>query len=438
MVLAELGWMAMGVVDTLIVGPLGAEAIGAVGLGTNVFFAVAVFGMGILLGLDTLVSQAFGAGRLDDARRWLIQGLHLSALLTVPLTALVWWGSTRVDRLGINPALVPLVGAYLRATAWSLGPLLVFSAIRRYLQATGRLGAILFALLSANLVNVAANWVLVYGHWGFPPLGVAGSGWATTLSRAYMALVLVGAAWRLGPERGGDRRAGGWRWRSLRPDPAWLRRLVGLGLPAAGHVTLEVGVFALATALVGRLDSASLAAHQIVLSVASVTFMVPYGLATAAAVRVGQAIGRGEPAAAARAGWAAIALGVGFMAGSGLAFWLVPRAIVTLFSTETAVVATGLALLRVAAGFQLFDGLQGVTAGALRGAGDTRTPMAAVLVAHWTIGLPVGALLAFRGGLGVTGLWIGLSTGLIVASLILIRAWVLQARTLRASPEPKT
>jgi MATE family multidrug resistance protein len=273
-------------------------------------------------------------------------------------------------------------------------------------------------------VNVAANWVLVFGRWGVPPMGVAGSGWATTFSRVYMMLVLAVAAWWL------DRRGGVGGGGRIGPDWAWIRRLVALGLPAAGHVTLEVGVFALATALVGRLDPASLAAHNIVLNVASVTFMVPLGLSSAGAVRVGQAIGRGAPADAARAGWAAIALGVGFMAASGLTFWLFPRAIVSLFSTETPVVATGLALLQVAAAFQLFDGLQGVTTGALRGAGDTRTSMAAMLTAHWFLGLPVGILLAFPGGLGAVGLWVGLSLGLMAAGLILVRAWTLKARSM--------
>jgi MATE family multidrug resistance protein len=426
-ILAEVGWIAMAVVDTLIVGPLGAEAIGAVGLGSNLFFAVAIFGVGMLLGLDTLVAQSFGAGNRDDARRWLGQGLFLALFLTVPLTALVWWVAGRLDRAGLNPAILSLVAPYLLATSWSLGPLLIFAAFRRYFQATGRVGVIVFALVSANLVNVVANWVLVFGHGGMPALGVAGSGWATTSSRVYMMLVLAVAAWWLDGRRGLH---DGGRW-PIGPDLARIRRLVALGLPAAGHVTLEVGVFALATALAGQIDPVALAAHNIVLNVACVTFMVPLGLSSAGAVRVGHAIGRGAPADAARAGWAAIALGAGFMATSGLTFWLIPCAIVTLFSTETGVVATGLALLQVAAGFQLFDGLQGVTTGALRGAGDTRTSMVAMLSAHWFLGLPVGYVLAFRAGLGVVGLWIGLSLGLVAAGLILIRAWTLKARALR-------
>ncbi len=303
--------------------------------------------------------------------------------------------------------------------------MLVFATLRRYLQAMGRVGPILFALIVANGVNGLANWILVFGHLGAPALGVEGSGWATTLARGVLALMLIGSVirheWR---HPTGLRRA------SLRPDPARIGRLVGLGFPAAVQVTLEVGVFALATTLVGRLGPIPLAAHQIVLNVASLTFMIPLGLASAAAVRVGHALGRGEPESAAHAGWTAILLGAGFMTISGLTFLLLPEAIMGRFTTDPAVVATGLSLLGIAACFQLFDGLQGVTTGALRGVGDTRTPMLCNLLAHWCLGLPVGTALAFVGGWGVLGLWVGLSLGLTAAGIILLRVWVLKARAM--------
>lgn len=430
-ILAELGWMAMGVVDTIIVGRLGPEAIGAVSVGGVFFFTVAVFGMGMLLGLDTLISQAFGAGRIDDCRGALGQGIYLGLALTAPLMAVVFAGAPVLGLAGVDPTVVRLAVPYIGATAWSLGPLLIYAACRRYLQAVGRVAPIVFALVSANLINVLANWVLVFGHWGAPALGVRGSGWATAVARGYMALVLVVTIlWddrRLDPKR---------RLAALRPDLGLLRRLLGLGFPAAVHVTLEVGVFAFATTLAGMLDPISLAAHQVVLSVASVTFMIPLGLSSSAAVRVGRAIGRGEPAAASRAGWMAIALGAGFMIVSGLTFLLIPRPILGAFTDEAGVIATGLGLLRIAAGFQLFDGLQGVTAGALRGRGDTHTPMVVNLLAHWALGLPVGYLLAFRAGLGVHGLWIGLSIGLGAAGLGLVLVWWSKSRAEGNLPVP--
>ncbi|SIO56931.1 multidrug resistance protein, MATE family [Singulisphaera sp. GP187] len=431
-ILAELGWMAMGIVDTMIVGRLGAEAIGAVSIGGTFFLTVAVFGMGMLLGLDTLIAQAFGAGRLADCRRTLTQGVYLGLALTLPLTGLVFMAGPWLNALGVNPAIIKLATPYIRAIAWSMGPLLVYAAFRRYLQAVGRLTPIVFALISANLINALANWVLVYGHLGAPAWGVEGSGWATTVSRIYMALVVVIAAVIPRRSSGLTLRLTDWR-----PDLARIRQLLALGFPAAAHLTLEVGVFATATTLVGRLDSASLAAHQIVLNVASVTFMIPLGLASAAAVLVGRALGRRDPVAAVRAGWTAIVLGAGFMTCSGLTFLLIPRSILGAFTTDPTVVATGLTLLGVAACFQLFDGLQGVTTGVLRGVGDTRTPMLVNLLAHWALGLPCGYALAFPGGLGALGLWIGLSIGLVAAGLTLLRVWFRQARRLRLTEEQR-
>jgi MATE family multidrug resistance protein len=200
--------------------------------------------------------------------------------------------------------------------------------------------------------------------------------------------------------------------------------LVRIGLPAAGQVLFEVGVFALATALAGRVSADALAANQIALNMASLTFMVPYGIGSAGAVRVGQAIGRRDPDGARAAGWTAIALGVAFMALASSVFLAFPVALVRAYTTDERVVAIGVALLFVAAVFQLFDGLQGVATGVLRGAGDTHTPMFWNLGGHWLVGLPLGYLLCFRLGRGVVGLWWGLSTGLMICGVALLVTWI--------------
>lgn len=424
-VMAELGWMAMGVVDTMIVGGLGAEAIGAVSIGSVAFFTPAVFGMGLLLGLDTLVSQAEGAGDHQGASRSLAQGLFLAVSLAVPLMLVARGIGPALGAIGINPSVHRRALPYLDATAWGSLPLLVYAAARRYLQAVHRVGVVMFALLSANVVNALADWAFVYGKLGMPAMGVVGAGWATTVSRSYMAAVLLAAALAESKRKGGEAPPGLWR-----PDLARLRRLVGLGLPAATQVTLEVGVFAMATALAGRLSPESLAAHQIVLNLSSVTFMVPLGLASAGAVRVGQAIGRGTPEAAARAGWATLALGTAFMAVAAAGFVLLPRTLIGGFTHDPGILAIGVPLLYVAAGFQLFDGLQGVATGNLRGVGDTRSPMICHALALWGIGLPLGYVLTFPGGLGVFGLWIGLSAGLVVSGVVLLWVWAEKSREL--------
>jgi MATE family multidrug resistance protein len=423
---SELGWIAMGVVDIMIVGRLDSgavEAVGAVGLGSMVFFTIVVFGMGLLLGLDTLVSQAFGAGNLGDCHHSLLQAIYLAVALAPPSMLLVILGAPWLEVLGVKPDVVALATPYLRATAWSTFPLFIYAAFRRYLQAMGRVQVLMFALVTANVVNILGNWVLVFGNLGSPRMGVEGSGWATTVSRVYLALLLViYTFWHDRKFQTGLRNA------SWQPDFARLRRLVELGLPAAVHVTLEVGVFAAATALAACLDAASLAAHQVVLNVSALTFMIPFGLGSAGAVRVGQALGRGEPLAAERAGWTTLSLAIAFMGSAAVVIALVPRAILSSITADPAVLAVGVSLMYVAAGFQLFDGIQGVTTGNLRGAGDTRTAMVAGVVAHWCIGLPVGYTLAFLAGLGAFGLWLGLSLGLVAASVVLLRSWILMAR----------
>src|SRR5262245_674209 len=381
-VIAELGWMTMGMVDTLMVGRLGPEAIGAVGLGSALFIAIGIFAMGMLLGLDTLVSQSFGADRLDECHRWLIHGIALSLLLTIPTTLLLYWVSANLDRWGMNPAVLRLLRPYLDAVAWSTLPLLVYFALRRYLQGLGVVRPIMVTLIVANLMNLAGNWILIYGNLGAPALGVAGSAWATVLARITMAVSLFVVILRR--ER---HHRPGLLDTTLSIDMSRLRRLVALGAPAAGQLTLEVGVFAMASALAGRMLPASLAAHQIALNLAGFTYMVPLGLASAGAVRVGQAIGRRDAAGAARAGWTALLFGVVFMSVAALAFMTIPRLLIGAFTTDMRVLQIGAALLAVAAVFQLFDGLQTVGTGVLRGLGETRMPMLWNLAGHWFIGL---------------------------------------------------
>jgi MATE family multidrug resistance protein len=212
--------------------------------------------------------------------------------------------------------------------------------------------------------------------------------------------------------------------------------MVHLGFPAASTVALEVGVFAAATALAGKLTPVAAASHQIALNIAAVAFMVPLGLASAGAVRVGHAVGAQDGRRAGAAGWTAIMLGVVFTTATAAAFVAIPRTLISLFSTDAAVITLGSSLLFVAAIFQLFDGMQGVVTGVLRGVGDTRTPMLTNLAAHWLFGLPVGYSLCFGFGVGVIGLWIGLSTGLIIAGAVLLYSWIIQIRTLDVSRLP--
>jgi len=422
LVLTELGWMAMGIVDTMFVGRVSAEAIGAVSLGTSVFYAIAVFASGLLLGLDTLVSQSFGAGDLDDCHHSLINGIWLALFLIPVVMGFVWLMIPAMARFGINGSVLRDTTPYIRALNWSAPPLMLFFCLRRYLQSIGVVRPILLTLITANLVNAAGNWIFVFGNFGAPRLGAEGAGWSTCVSRVYMLVAMVFIIWRRDPKAFVV---------SWRPDFPRIGRLLALGLPAAGQIGLETSVFATVTILIGKLSSAILAGHQIALTVVSTTFMMPLGISSAAAVRVGHAIGRRDPEGASRAGWTALAFGAGVMSLGALAMLIIPQAIARLFTPEAAIIAGAAPLLRVAAFFQLFDGLQVTATGALRGAGDTRTPMLCHFAGYWILGLPLGAFLCFRESLGAVGLWMGLSAGLIVIGMVLVWFWRRTARGLR-------
>jgi multidrug resistance protein, MATE family len=421
--LAELGWMVMGIVDTVMAGPLGAAAVGAGSLGSMVFYPVATAGTGLLLGMDTLVAQSFGAGDAHDCRRTLVNGLWLSVLLSGPVAVLLWAMLPLLEATGTNPRVMALVGGYFRALLWSVPSLLLYTAFRRYLQAVDIVKPVTFALVSANAVNLIGNWVLMYGHWGAPAMGLTGSGWSTTIARAYMAAALGGAVlWH-------ERRSGNLLFRiGWRPHAARMRGLLTLGLPAAAQIGFEGAVFGIVTAMAARLDDASLAAHGIAVNVIATTYMVPLGISSAAAVRVGQAAGHGDRRGVAIAGRTALAMSTAFMGAAGMVLWAVPGWIVRAYIGDAAVVATGAVLLRIAAVFELFDGFQVVATGALRGLGDTRTPMLAHLGGYWVIGLPVSYILAFPLGWGARGIWVGLSAALILIGGVLVLVWRRRSR----------
>jgi MATE family multidrug resistance protein len=429
LILAELGWMAMGVVDTMIVGRLGAASIGAVGLGTMLFYGTAVCSSGLLLGMDTLVARAWGARDLSDARRSFVSGIWIAVLLAPVIMMMVRMCVPLLAVWGIDPMVRAETEPYLQALSWSTAPLLLYFALRRYLQAVDSVKPVTIALVTANVVNAVVCWALVFGELGLPRMGTAGAGYATCISRLYMAGFLVVAAWR--QLRGGP--ALDWR-----PDFHRMGALLRLGIPAAGQILVEVGVFATVTVLVGKLNAVALAGHQIALTTVSTTFMMPLGISSAAAVRVGHALGRGDTAGAARSGWTAVGFGAAVMSAAALMLLVVPQWIARLFTPDAVVIASAAVLLRIAAFFQLFDGLQIVTTGALRGAGNTHTPMIWHFVGYWILGLPLGASLAFWRGLGAAGLWAGLSVGLILIGTVLTLIWRKTARSLPRQAVPVT
>jgi MATE family multidrug resistance protein len=417
-VLSELGWVAQGVVDNIMVGRLGPVAIGAVALGNAVYYTPSLFGIGLLLGLDTLVSQAYGRRDHDECHQWLAQGVYLACIVTPPLMVLLGALSYGFTRFGVIPEVASLSGGYLRILNWGTLPLLLYAGTRRYLQGVGEVRVITLTYVLANLLNWLGDWVLIYGKLGFPALGVNGSAISTCIARVAMAVALLGCAWRYERKRGHPlfKHWGG-------PDMVRLRQLVRLGAPAAGQILLEVGAWNLSTFAAGYLTPVALATHTIALNYASISYMVPLGVSAAAAVSVGHAIGANDPARARRAGWMALVMGAGFMICAGMVFLAAPGPLIKIYTHDARVLALGPSLLWIAAAFQIFDGIQTVSTGALRGLGETRVPMIANLVGYWVMGLPLGLILCFVLKWGVYGMWIGLTLSLIVIASTLLVRW---------------
>ena len=417
-VLSELGWMAQGVVDNIMVGRLGPAAIGAVSLGNAVYYTPSLFGIGLLLGLDTLVAQAYGRKDHDECHRWLAQGVYLALIVTPPLMLLVAALCFGLPHFGVVQAVALPAASYLRILNWGTLPLLLYGGIRRYLQGVGQVRVITVTYVLANLLNWGGNWVLIYGKLGFPALGVDGSAISTCIARVCMAAALLGFAWRYERKRGHPLFR---HWAA--PQLARLKQLTRLGAPAAGQIVLEVGAWNLATFSAGYINPVALATHAIALNYASMSYMMPLGISAAAAVSVGHAVGAGDPARARRAGWLALGLGTAAMLSAAVAFFVAPRALISLYTTDPRVLAVGPALLWIAAAFQIFDGVQTVCTGALRGLGETRVPMIANFVGYWIFGLPLGFTLCFVLHWGIYGTWIGLTLALIVISLTLLVRW---------------
>lgn len=414
-VVVQVGMMAMGVVDTIMVGHISAQALAAVALGNLYFFSLAVLAMGTLMVLDPIVAQAVGARDGAAIARAVQRGVVMAGLLTLPAMLLLTLAAP-VFAFARQPSdVIPLAAAYALRSVPGIFPFLLFIVFRQSLQAMRRTAPVVAAIIVGNLANAALNWMLIFGHLGFPAMGVVGSAWATSASRGLLVLVLWLAAQReLAPLL--------FPWRPEVWQVVPLRRMLKLGLPIGAQHLLEFGAFALVALMMGWLGTQQMAGHQVAINLAALTFMVPLGVGDAASVLVGQAVGRGDPNGTRGAAHAALASGAGFMAVTAVLFLLCPGALARLYSQDLGVITIAAALIPIAGVFQVFDGLQVVAAGILRGVGDTRGPMLINLLGYWLLGLPVSVGLGFGMELGPVGLWWGLVLGLgVVATSLLMR-----------------
>ena len=408
----QVGLMMMGVVDAAIVGRYSAQGLAAVALGNVYFNSVVTLGHGTLMALDPLIAQAVGAKDQAAIERSLQRGIVLCIVMSIPLSVMLIPGEKLLTPLGQPTDIVPLAAAYARACIPGVLPYLAFIALRQTVQAFALVRPVVVAVVVANVANAVLDWAMVFGRLGFPAMGPVGSAWATTICRWLMAILLLwGCRDALVPFL---RR---WSREDLAFGPLW--RMVRIGFPIGLQLWIEFMAFSVALLLVGRLGVFPLAGHQIALMLAALTYMVPLGVSAAAAVLVGHAVGRGDPEAARREAGAALACGAGFMSVTAVILIVFAPWLARAFTSDPGIITAAAALIPIAGVFQIVDGIQGVSGGILRGAGDTRVPMLANLAGYAVLGLPLGTWLCFSLGLGAPGIWWGLCAGLAAVALLL-------------------
>ncbi|MBX3596647.1 MAG: MATE family efflux transporter [Rhizobiaceae bacterium] len=426
MILTNLAQVAMTVTDVAIIGRLGPGPLAAGALGSNLYFAALIFGLGLAYATSPMMAAELGRKKhsVRDVRRTVRQGLWLSVLVSIPLWVILWNGEAILLAMGQKPELAEQAGIYLRCLQWAILPFYGYIVLRSFISALERPGWALAVMIVAVVLNAVANWLLVFGNLGFPRMGIAGSGIATSFASLFM---FVGLALVTIYERRFRRyRLFGRFWRADWPR---LIALLKLGAPISGILAFEVTIFNAAAFLMGLIDPVQLAAHAIALQIASVTFMVPLGIGQAVTVRVGLAFGAGDHEGVRRSGWTAYTIGVSFMALMALAMVALPELLISAFidlsdPKNAAVIAYAVTFLTMAALFQVADGAQAVGAGMLRGLQDTNVPMLYAAIGYWGIGLPLGVLLAFHFDYGGVGIWLGLCIGLAVVAVLLLYRWL--------------
>ncbi len=423
-VATQIAQISMGFVDTVMVGRLSSDALAGIALGNSVFFTILMVAMGLVMAVGPMVSQSFGAGNSDGVARSTRQGMWLATTLAVPAFLIIRNVESVLLWIGQAPETVDLTQRYLLAISWGTFPFLWFVALRSFIEGVSRPRPATVISVIAVLLNVGANYVLMFGKLGLPKMGLVGTGWASTIVFWFMFVALAATT-----VRSPSFKVYEIFLHLRRPDPRVFRELFHIGWPIGISYGIEAGLFMITAMMMGLLGTVALASHQIAIQCASITFMVPLGIGIASSVRVGQAVGRGDRKGVRVAGLVGVGIAATFMAGAAVVFWTLPRAVVALYldvgdPANSEVVSLAISLLFVAAVFQLFDGVQVSAAGALRGIKDTRVPMFIGFLSYWIVGLSSGYIVGFKLNQGPVGLWWGLVLGLTVAAILLLwRFW---------------
>ena len=413
--LSQLGQVMVGVADSMMVGRLGAVPLAAASLGNSIFFVVMMFGIGVSMAITPLVAAADGEGKSNRIARIFRHGFVINLFAGTILFMLVLLASPGLYHLNQPEEVVTLALPYLGIITFSLLPFMVFQTFRQLAEGLSQTKQAMVVVIACNLVNVFLNWVLIYGKLGFPAMGINGAGWATSFSRILMALIMFYYVWNSKRYRP-YKLSFGFKKLSF----PMMSKMVNIGLPTGFQFVFETGAFSAAAIMMGWIGVNALAAHQIAINLASISYMMASGLSSAAMVRVGNQLGKNDIVSLREIGFTSFTMVTVFMLFFALLLVALRNYLPMLYIDDASVINMTASLLIIAGLFQLSDGIQVVGLGALRGMGDVRIPTVITLVAYWVVGLPLGYLLAFPLGFGEKGIWYGLLVGLTSAGLLLV------------------
>ncbi|HET6528107.1 MAG TPA: MATE family efflux transporter [Balneolaceae bacterium] len=412
-IIAQLLQMSMNFVDTVMAGNLSAQTLAAVAVGGAVFTPLIMLAAGILMAVTPIIAQLVGSRNLDEIGTNVRQALWLSQILAVPIFFLLRNLEIVMIFLDVTPSIIPVAQSYLNAISWGVFAIFGYMALRFFNEGMSVTRPAMYAALLGLLVNIPGNYILMYGKLGFPQLGAAGTGYSSAISGFVMFLGMLIFTMNYKPYKRFD------IFSSIKlPDWHYAKEILRIGIPIGLSSTMEVSLFAFVSLLMSSLGAVVVAGHQVAINFAAMMFMVPFGLSTAITTRVGNAIGKGSIPDARYRGYVGIGLATLFMSCTGIIIYLFPAAITDIYTDDAAVKEVAVSLLYMAAIFQIFDGLQVSSYGALRGLKDTKIPMIVNLIAYWLVGLPLGYYLGIMKGVGPQGLWIGLIAGLTIAAIL--------------------
>ncbi|MCH8567679.1 MAG: MATE family efflux transporter [Balneolales bacterium] len=413
LIIANLLQMSMAFVDTVMAGNLSTSDLAAVAIGSSILTPVFMFGVGILMAVTPIVAQHFGAGSSVKIGKSVRQSLWLAAILSIPTILLLRNAFPVLELLNLEGNVAELADGYLKAASWGIPGFMGYIALKHFNEAVSVTRPAMYFALVGLFFNILGNYTLMFGHFGFPALGAIGTGYATMIVMwvMFLCMLVFSIQWKDFAEY---EIFTGWKL----PDPAYMKELLRIGLPIGVTLTMEVSMFAVVSLIMGYISTTAVAAHQIALNLASITFMMAFGLASAITIRVGQQFGRKSLENAVFSAYTGIFMVVMLMTSTAVIFFVFPGALVSIYTDDPSLSSLSIQLLFFAAVFQISDGLQVSGSAALRGLKDTTIPMIVNLIAYWVVGLSAGYYFGFHLDYGPQGLWMGLILGLTTAAVL--------------------